>query len=1043
MSNLNLTKIRSSYNGQTPSTGKEVEDAFNDNFEAIDASLETLGALNQDLFSFPGYISGYNGKVVDSDSYLHTVYIPVVNAKSITVTGFSGGPVTGLALIAFYNKYKTHTGMFGTGTEPADVTATVPAASFPQDTYYVRCTARPQQANRSVTISFASIMQTVVDSGNAFSATLYNVTQNNPLPDGQYYTAVSARLAVPVELRRPGLILTFALSAQQWFTMQFTGTDPASFTHPDFWNDIQAMINASLTPLQQQIAAINNSIATMAGNIAQVGQTASGASALATLLQQHLATVDNSITTMAGNIAQVGQTASGASALAALTKENLDALTDTVDELSAGLLAVDNAKVDYGYVENGFLFLTSKGETVGDPIELPAGGGGSGGGGSTLRLINQGGSSMGVAAGQPVVISYIYQSTDSETGEATGDGTAQYYVNNVRVATRSIQQGLNTFDATPHLTAGANSVKVQVTDSYGAVRSMNVSVAVMSLSLSSSFDDGAVYDGPVSFPFTPVGSGQKTVYFVLDGTVGTMETTATNRQLIYPLGALGHGFHLLKVYAEMTVQGVTVRSNELVYGITFVEAGAQEVIISSPFVRESAGQYETVVIPFTVYNPASLTSAVALMTKTEGGDWQTVSTLTVDRTRQAWSYRIASSGTLDLKIVSGSAFVSFQLEVSASSISADAETEGLELFLTSEGRNNAESNPGEWAYGDIKAIFTGLNWKTNGWILDAGNTTVLRLNAGARVNLPLKPFAQDFKNAGKTVEIEFAVHDVEDFTVPVISCWSGGRGFRITPNRVDFASQLSSLAANFKEDEIIRLSIVVENRYDKHLILLYINGVASGAQQYSLSDDFSQTSPAGIALGTDGTATLDVYTVRVYGQALNGYQILNNYIADTADVARKLALYERNRIYDGSGDIVYSDLVEKLPCMTVTGVLPTFKGDKKTVKIAFENRENPEKSFTSENVQIDVQGTSSQFYPRKNFKTKHNSGFDMSESGEHTDKYVLLGEDIEAKVFCEKADFAESSGTHNTGLARFINTLLVSRNIKTPPQNANANVRTT
>jgi len=30
-----LKKILSSFNGQTPSTGKEVEDAFNDNFETV------------------------------------------------------------------------------------------------------------------------------------------------------------------------------------------------------------------------------------------------------------------------------------------------------------------------------------------------------------------------------------------------------------------------------------------------------------------------------------------------------------------------------------------------------------------------------------------------------------------------------------------------------------------------------------------------------------------------------------------------------------------------------------------------------------------------------------------------------------------------------------------------------------------------------------------------------------------------------------------------------------------------------------------------
>jgi hypothetical protein len=138
-------------------------------------------------------------------------------------------------------------------------------------------------------------------------------------------------------------------------------------------------------------------------------------------------------------------------------------------------------------------------------------------------------------------------------------------------------------------------------------------------------------------------------------------------------------------------------------------------------------------------------------------------------------------------------------------------------------------------------------------------------------------------------------------------------------------------------------------------------------------------------------------------------------------------------VYDSTGEIQYASLLQQLPVMTVIGTLPTFKGDKKTVRVEYENLQAQDRSFTSDNVQIDVQGTSSQFYPRKNFKTKHNGGFDMTESGAHQSLYVLAGEDVSAKVFCEKTDFAESSGTHNTGLARFINSLLTGMNIKTPP----------
>jgi hypothetical protein len=706
---------------------------------------------------------------------------------------------------------------------------------------------------------------------------------------------------------------------------------------------------------------------------------------------------------------------------------------DAVEIYGSDITDLKNIKFDAVEKTDEGLVFYANGEAVFGPVEV-------GGGGSTMRLQNLGTSSVGIAAGQQVVLSFSFSSVDAETGEDTGDGTAEYYVNSVRVETHNICQGDNYFDATNYLKAGFNTCRIKVTDSYGAQRTLNVSVTVVALSLSSTFDDSLSYDAAITFPFTPLGSGQKTIHFVLDGEeTGTVETAATNRQLTYALPVMEHGAHSLQAFATMTVEGIDMQSNILNYSIIFTEAGHTDVIISSSFDRTEAVQYETLLIAYSVYNPQALTSAVELIV-----NGVTVSQLNADRLRQTWSYRIRQPGTLTLGIVSGAASRTFSIDVEASSIDSEAETDGLELYLTSNGRSNSEINPSLWqdaAHG-ISAQLTGFNFRSNGWMPDGDGVTVLRVSSGATVVIPFKPFAADFKTTGKTIEFEIMIHDVEDFDVLVIQCRSGNRGFVISANEIRFASALSSLSAKFREDEIIRLSIVVQDRYGQRLILLYINGIMSGAQQYSLSDDFSQPSPVGITIGSS-PVKVDVYNIRSYSTGLNAIQVLNNYIADTAGIAKKLALFDRNRIYDASGEIVYSDLVRQLPCMTITGELPTFKGDKKTVRVTFQNETDPEKSFTSINVQIDVQGTSSQFYPRKNYKTKHNSGFDMTSTGENVSKYVLRNDDIPAKVFCEKADFAESAGAHNTGLAVFINDLLTGLSYKTPPQFDDENVRTT
>jgi len=701
---------------------------------------------------------------------------------------------------------------------------------------------------------------------------------------------------------------------------------------------------------------------------------------------------------------------------------------------------LEESKVDGGFSENGELFLTSNGVVVGDPIPVGSGSGGTGGGGgSTLRLINRGDSTVGVPKGQKVLLQYSFSSLDSETQEPTGNGTAVYFVNNARVFTQSIVQGNIDFDISSYLSDGQNQVRIQVTDSYGAIRSLNIRVEVISLIINSSFDDSLTYSGSISLPYTPLGSGEKTIHFILDNVeLEPVKTTTTNRQLYYKLPALSHGSHALKVYATMETSGVEITSNILYFSIMFLATGSTDIIVSSSFSQTEATQYDNLVIPFSVYNPAETITEVQL--KANG---EVISVQKVDRTQQVWSYRIPSYGPLELEIVAGTFSRIFILVVEKSSIDSEAETEGLELFLTSNGRSNNEENPGTWKYEGIEAQFTGFNFKTNGWILDDNNVSILRISQGAKVEIPFMPFFADFKQSGKAIELEFKVSNVENFTSTVISCFSADRGFKVTPNNIIFKSALSSVSAKFKEDETVRISFVFESRLKNRIIYTYINGIASGAIQYVPEDNFEQTPPVGISLGSPD-CTLDVYNIRCYGTDLNQFQVLNNYISDTANVVKKLAVFDRNMVYDSTGEIDYNSLLNYLPCMTIIGELPQRKGDKKKeTQIIFENRQNPELSFTASGVENDVQGTSSQYYPRKNYKWKIKNGITLTESGETSDKYALRGTDVPVNAFCMKADFAESSGTHNTGMARYVDQVLKKMNILTPPQKEDYRIRTT
>lgn len=147
-------------------------------------------------------------------------------------------------------------------------------------------------------------------------------------------------------------------------------------------------------------------------------------------------------------------------------------------------------------------------------------------------------------------------------------------------------------------------------------------------------------------------------------------------------------------------------------------------------------------------------------------------------------------------------------------------------------------------------------------------------------------------------------------------------------------------------------------------------------------------------------------------------------------------------MYDAYGNISYERALQYVPCLIIEGKLPKFKGDKVPVNIYYENLQDPSKSYTSTNAQIDVQGTSSQYYPRKNWKIKHKNF--TTEAGIES-KYKLRENSVPESTFTYKADFMESSGTHNTGLAVYYEWAWRELGFRTPVQDEGYtnNIRTT
>lgn len=723
---------------------------------------------------------------------------------------------------------------------------------------------------------------------------------------------------------------------------------------------------------------------------------------------------------------------SAARSEAAFDNTDMDALYSRIAEKG------DNLEFD---AEEEKLYLTSGGIRISDGITIVTSGGGGGGTDSNNAVMTLQNASgwiyKTIAEGAACPISFAWSSLENEL--ATGPGILKITNNGTQKHLASVEQGtIEGLDIAPYLIAGVNSIKVNVTDTYGNSRTITFNVTAVALSLASMFDNTVPYTGAFNYIYTPTGAAAKTVHFKVDNTeLPTVTVTASGRQQTQPIPAQAHGSHTLEVWFEAEVDGNPVESNRLFYDIICLEEGNATPVIAVDFNDTTAEQFDSIVIPYRVYDPATMNADIVL----SAPDMED-KPLTVDRTVQKWTYRADTAGAQALTITCGDTVKPINLTITESQIDVKAETENLSLYLSSYGRNNNEADPAVWKSGDVEAVFENFNFVSDGWVTDADGITALRTTGDARLTIPLKLFKNDFRSTGKTIELEFATRDILNYDAVILSCWSGNRGLQLTAQRALLKSEQSAISTQYKEDERVRLAFVVQKRSDFRLLQVYINGILSGVIQYPDGDDFSQADAVDISVGSS-ECTIDLYTIRVYDNDLTRFQILENWIADTQLASVKNERWKHNNVFDEYGQIVIAQLPQDLPYMIINAPeLPQYKaadGEEDIVVIASGEYVDPvdsNRSFTFTDAEIAVQGTSSAEYARKNYKIKFKGGF--TQKGVTSPKYQLRSDSVPTATFTFKADVASSEGANNVELVKLYNDACPH---KTPPQLEDSTVR--
>lgn len=717
--------------------------------------------------------------------------------------------------------------------------------------------------------------------------------------------------------------------------------------------------------------------------------------------------------------------------------------TITSEEFGKEAVIIDTSKQlfkrqtgKYDYIYN---FNTNQWEV----LASGTGGGTGGGTAGAVILTNTTPLEAIVAVGTTYKIGYEFSSTQDTKG------TAQYYVDGTLRRTVVVNTGSVEFDVSDYITSNERVIKVVVTDRFGNTNSLTYILKGIEIELESLFDDSIARSGTFTFSYIPWGLVDKEVIVYLDGEEYKKETISiSGESQSIEFKNLTHGVHKLRVTMSAKVNEETIYSNELNYNIIYYVEGNPQILISSKFDVEEATQGELLSIDYIVYNPLAEFTSVNLKVNEE-----VVNTLSVGRTKQYWNITNYPSGYVTFTILAGEGLegensLSYEVKVNEAQISVTPVSSGLQLFLTAEGRSNTEelAKRNTWEYQvnedtTISATLTDFTWgKNDGWLTENGQS-FLRVKGKSKVFIPFNMFKTEVSgdssetviDTGKTIEIDFSTRNVYDITKLLVSCFEGDKGFKITSNECLLKSNTVELTTKFKENERIRIGFVIQSKETVssvegqsgkiRLVKTFINGVMSGLKQYAAEGESFENNATGISIN-DYEGDIDIYSIRVYKGALTDKQMLDNYMADLS-LGEKISAYTRNNIVDTRGQVNYNDVKKLIPTLIITGELPKAKGDKKNVKVSFENPFDSSKNFLYLDVVIDVQGTSSQKYFRKNYKMKFPVKFSFVENA------------VEENTYTFKADYMESSHSHNTGNAKLVNKI----SPKFPTQEGNTNVR--
>lgn len=616
------------------------------------------------------------------------------------------------------------------------------------------------------------------------------------------------------------------------------------------------------------------------------------------------------------------------------------------------------------------------------------------------------------------------------------------------------------FNLDEYLGEGTNTVIIGITDKNTlAATTVSVTYQVVNLTIEDEFNISKVYDLSTNTSvnmevlFKVSGPGTKTVEWYIDGEQldfvkeeDEVVDTEVSRTKYIPLSNLQQGKHSLQLRAYSIVNGERFYTNTL-YRDFIVYTGTSTntiigVAIEIPSKNGIIGPSDNVAIyDMEQYVPYSLRLATYSPTSEQNvnvsiylDDDLKGSITSSNDTESVYTLVSTTSGNKTLRLVSGETEYSIPVIVSPTSMAISNITNGLEFDFNSVGRSNTDSNKDKWSYNGYTGTFSGFEWnETSGWV----NNRLL-MPSGTSFSVDYAPLDNNPTGTGKTIELEFSTLNVRDDDAVICDLRNtNGTGLLITATKVSLTSENGvTVETEFRSGENVRIAFVINRSsgsLNKGLSFIYTNGIISRGESWLSTDRYDSSKT--IKFTASDKVEISLKAIRVYNTALTSDQILNNYILYRDSIEEMTSIYDRNDIYtEGTTAFNPDKMMSRVPVMIVTGDIPVLentsdKNTQITVDIEYYNMQDPTRNFSMVNAAMRPQGTSSMGYPKKNFRI-------YTKKIDDTVLYDYTGKVVQDKLYsfkegaqpvntwCLKADYAESSGTHNTGIAKLWNKAL-------------------